>query len=241
MCGCAVPVGCSGRVLTTPVFVGLGTNPLPAGDARCPWIPVATWCCGGCPYAARLDARSCWGLCGVPALVGAGASVVRGASAACCWCGVVTDAGGAEVDGPEDVEAVIPCGARTPDGARARTFMALVAVLAQDWGGGVVTVAVLREEEKERWCRAIPAIIMATAALPYVPGHGGGRCGWWASRANALGTRFAQVELHRKTDVCTQLHQISASCKELHRSCTVQFLCNRAGSAVVTAPVAAAT
>ena len=46
MCGCAVPGGCSGRVPTAPVFVGLGTAPLPAGDARCPWIPVAAWCCG---------------------------------------------------------------------------------------------------------------------------------------------------------------------------------------------------
>ena len=41
MCGCAVPRGCSGRVPTAAVFVGLRTAPLPAGDARCHWMPVA--------------------------------------------------------------------------------------------------------------------------------------------------------------------------------------------------------
>ena len=39
MCGCAVPGGCSGRVTTAAVFVGLDTAPPPAGDTRCPWIP----------------------------------------------------------------------------------------------------------------------------------------------------------------------------------------------------------
>ena len=92
MCGCAVPGGCSGQVPTAPAFVGLGTAPLPAGDARCPWIPVAAWCCGWCPCAACLDARSCPGLCGAPVLEGARASVVRMASAACCGCGEVTGA-----------------------------------------------------------------------------------------------------------------------------------------------------
>ena len=91
MCGCAVPGGCSGQVPTAAVFVGLGTAPLLVGDARCPWIPVATWCCRWCRCAAHLDARSCWGLCSVPALDGAGTSVVGVASAACCWCGEVTD------------------------------------------------------------------------------------------------------------------------------------------------------
>ena len=71
LCGCAVPGGCPGWVPT----------------ARCPPLPVAAWCCVGCRCAARLDARSCWGLCGVPALDGAGPPVVRVASAACCWCG----------------------------------------------------------------------------------------------------------------------------------------------------------
>ena len=40
------------------------------------------------------------------------------------------------MDGAEGVEAVGPCGAPTPDGAGARTFVALVAVVARDWGGG---------------------------------------------------------------------------------------------------------
>ena len=173
-----------------PVFVGLGTAPLPAGDARCPWIPVAMWCSGGCCCAARLDARSCRGLCGVSALDGAGASVVRVASAACCWCGVVTGASGAEVDGPENVEAV------GPRGARARTFVALVAVVVGDRGRWVVMVALLREEEEELWCRAPPAIILATAALPYVPGRGGGTCGCWAHRANCWRLRGRGMPLH---------------------------------------------
>ena len=145
MCGCAVPGGCSGRVPTAPVFGRLGTAPLLAGDARCPWIPVAEWCCGWCLCAARLDAPSCRGLCGTSALDGATASVVRPASAAFCRCGEVTGAWGAELDGPKDVEAVGPCGALTPDGARARTLVALVAAVARDRGGRVVMVAVLRE------------------------------------------------------------------------------------------------
>ena len=87
LCGCAVPGGCPGWVPTAPVFVGPGRAPLLAGDARCPRLPVAAWCCVGCRCAARLDARSCQGLCGVPALDGAGSPVVRVASAACCWCG----------------------------------------------------------------------------------------------------------------------------------------------------------
>ena len=139
LCGCAVPGGCSGWLPTTPVFVGLGMAPLPAGDARCPWIPVGVWCCGGCLCAARLDARSCRGLCGVPALDGAGAPVVRVAFVAHCWCGVATGVGGAEVDGLGDLEDVRA-------DVRARTFVALVAVVARDRGGGVVMVAVLREE-----------------------------------------------------------------------------------------------
>ena len=134
LCGCAVPGGCSGWVPTAPVFVGLGRAPLPAGDARCPRLPVAVWCCVGCRCAARLDARSCRGLCGVPALDGAGSPVVRVASAACCWCGSATGVGGAEVDGLGDVEDITA-------NVQARTFVALVAVLARDRGGGVVMVA----------------------------------------------------------------------------------------------------
>ena len=54
------------------------------------------------------------------------------------WCGDELG-GGAEVDGPADVEDVA---ADVP----ARTFVALVAVVARNWGGGVVMVAVLWEE-----------------------------------------------------------------------------------------------
>ena len=84
LCGCAVPGGYSGWVPTAPVFVKLGVVPIPAGDARCPLSPVVVWCCVGCRCAARLDARSCRGLCGVPALDDAGSPVVRVASLACC-------------------------------------------------------------------------------------------------------------------------------------------------------------
>ena len=100
------------------------------------------------------------------------------ASAARCWCGVATGVGGAEVDGPEDVEDV------AADGARARTFVALNAVVARDRGGMVVMVAVLREEEGEPSSRLPLAIILATAALPYVPGCGGGTCGCLARCAS---------------------------------------------------------
>ena len=78
-----------------------------------------------------------------------------------------------------------PCGAPTPDGARVRTLVALVAAVARDRGSRVVMVAVPREEEKQLLCRAPPAIILATAALPYVPGPGrwdvrllGAPCQW---------------------------------------------------------------
>ena len=75
----------------------------------------------------------------MPALDGAGASVVRVVSVARCWCFVATGVGGAEVDGLGDVEEVAA-------DVQARTFVALVAVVARDLGGGVVIVAVLREE-----------------------------------------------------------------------------------------------
>ena len=134
--GGAVPGGCSGWVPTAPVFVGLGVIPLPAGDPRCPLSPVVVWCCVGCRCAARLDARSCRGLCGVPALHGARSPVVRVASVACCWCGAATGVGGAKVDGLGDLEDVAA-------DVRARTFVALVAVVARDRGGRVVMVAVV--------------------------------------------------------------------------------------------------
>ena len=60
-------------------------------------------------------------------------------SVARCWCGVATGVRVAEVDGLGDVEDVAA-------DVRARTFVALVAVEARDRGGGVVMVAVLREE-----------------------------------------------------------------------------------------------
>ena len=161
--------GLFGLVPTAAVFMGLGTTPLPAGDARCSRIALAVWCCGLCRCAARLDAPSCQGLCGAPARDGARTPVVHVLSAACCPCGELTDSWGVEVDGLEDVEAARLCGTPTPDGARARTFVALVAAVARDRGGRVVIVAVLRVEEEELWCRAPPAIILATAALPYVP------------------------------------------------------------------------
>ena len=140
LCGCAVPGGCLGWVPTAPVFVGLGVVPLPAGDARYLLSPVVVWCCVGCRCAARLDARSCPGLCGVPALDGAGSPVVRVASVACCWCGAATGVGGAEVDGLGDVEDVAA-------DIRARTFVALVGVVARDWHGRVVMVAVVLRGE----------------------------------------------------------------------------------------------
>ena len=167
---------------TNPVFKGLGMAPLPAGDAQCPWIPVAVWCCGGCPCAARLDARSCRGLCGVPALDGARASLVRVASVVRCWCGVATGVGGAESDGLDDMEDVAA-------DARARTFVAPVAVVARIRCGGVVMVAVLREEEDEPSSPVPLAIMLATAALPYVPSCGGGRCRCWARCASGRSLR----------------------------------------------------
>ena len=88
---------------------------------------------------------------------------------ACGRCCEWTVAWGAKVDGLEDVEAVGLCGAPTPDGARVCTFVALIAAVACHRGGGVVMVAVLREEVEELRCWAPPAIILATAALLYVP------------------------------------------------------------------------
>ena len=72
----------------------------------------------------------------MPALDGAGPPVVRVASAACCWCGSAAGVGGAEVDGSGDVEDAAA-------DVRANTFVALVAVVEQDRGGGLVMVAVV--------------------------------------------------------------------------------------------------
>ena len=106
VCGRMVPRGCSGWALVVAVFVWHGTFPLPAGDAWCFRVAVAAWCCGGCRSAARLAARSCRGLCGVPAPDGAGAPAVLVASVVCGQCGEWAVASGVEVDGLEDVETV---------------------------------------------------------------------------------------------------------------------------------------
>ena len=57
-------------------------------------------------------------------------------------------------------------------------------------------VAVLRVKEEELWCRAAPAIILATAALPYMPGCGLGTCGCWARPANGARLRGRSMPLH---------------------------------------------
>ena len=194
--GCALPRGCSSWVPTAAVFVKLGTAPLPAGDARCSRIPVAVWCCGLCRCTAHLVARSCLGLWGAMAPDGVGTPVVHVVSAACCRCGELMDAWGVEADGLEDVEAVGLCGALTPDGARARKFVVLVAAVVRDRGGRPVMVTILRVEEEELWCWAPPASILATPALPYLPGYDGGMCGCWARRANGARLRGRGMPLN---------------------------------------------
>ena len=100
------------------------------------------------------------------------------ASLARCWFAVAKGVGGAEVDGLEDVEDVAAS-------ARARSFVALVAAVARDRCRGVVMVAVLREEEEDEPSSPVRlAFILATAALPCVPGCGGGTCGCWARCAS---------------------------------------------------------
>ena len=196
VCGCTVPRGYSGPVPAAAVIVGLVMVPLPAGDSRCSRLAVAAWCCGWCRCAARLDARSCRGLCGVPAPDGAGTPVVRVASVACGRCGESTVAWEVEVDGLEGVEAVGLCGAPPHDGARARLFVARLPPWRATGAGGLVVVAVLWAELEELWCRATPAIILATAALLYVPRRGGGTCGCWTCRANGTRLRGRGIPLH---------------------------------------------
>ena len=94
------------------------------------------------------------------------------------------------MDGLQDQEDV------AADFARARTFVALVAVVARDRAGGVVMVAVLREEEDEPSSRVPLAIILATATLPYVPGCGGGTGGCWARCASGWRLRRGGMPLH---------------------------------------------
>ena len=102
--------------------------------------------------------------------------VVLVALVVCGWCGEWPVAWGVEVDGLEDVEVVGLRGVLVPDGAGARTFVALVAAVVRG-RGWVLMVATLRVEVEELWCRASPAVIRDTAALPYVPGCGGGTSG----------------------------------------------------------------
>ena len=90
----------------------------------------------------------------------------------------------------EDVEDI------AADVVRARTFVALVAVVARDRCGGAVMVAVLREEEDEPSSWVPLATIPATAALPYVPGCGGGTCRCWARCASAGRQRGRGMPLH---------------------------------------------
>ena len=99
------------------------------------------------------------------------------------------------MDGLEDVEVVRPRGAPVPDGAGGRTLVVLVATLVRG-RGWMVIVAILRVELEELWCRALPAVILATAALPYVSGCGAGTSGWWAQRATGTTLRWLGVRLH---------------------------------------------
>ena len=97
--------------------------------------------------------------------------------------------GGAEVDGLGDVEDVAA-------DVRVRTFVALVAVVARDRCGGVVMVAVLWEEEDEPSSLVPLPIILATAALPYVPGCGGATCGCRARCASGRRLRGGKMPDH---------------------------------------------
>ena len=74
--------------------------------------------------------------------------------------------------------------------------MALAALVARDRGGGMVMVEVLLEEEDEPSSRVPLAIILATAALPYLPGCGGGTCGCWARCASGWRLRGRNMPLH---------------------------------------------
>ena len=82
-----------------------------------------------------------------------------------------------------------------PDDARARPFVDLVAAVARDQGW-VVMVAVLRMEVGELWRWAPPAIILATAALSYVPGRSGGTSGCSTRRATGTRLRVRGIPLH---------------------------------------------
>ena len=98
--------------------------------------------------------------------------------------------GGAEVDGLEDVEDVAA-------DVWARPFVAPVAVVARDRGWRVVMIAVVLRGEYDELSSRVPlAIILATAALPYVPGCGGGRCCCWARCTSDRRLRGVGMPLH---------------------------------------------
>ena len=101
------------------------------------------------------------------------------------------------MDGLEDVEVVGLCGAPVPDGTRARTFVALVAAVVRA-RGLVVMVAVLWVEVEELSCREPPAIILATAALPYVPGCVSWTSGCWARHATGTSLQGRGIPLSRE-------------------------------------------
>ena len=113
----------------------------------------------------------------------------------CGQCGEWEVAWAVEEDRLEDVEVAGLRGEPVPDGAGARTLVALIAAVVRG-RGWVVMVAILRVELEELWCRAPPAVILATAALPYVPGCGSGTSGWWARRATGMSLRGRGIPLH---------------------------------------------
>ena len=100
-----------------------------------------------------------------------------------------------EVDQLEDVEVVGLRRALVPDGAGARTLVARVAAMVRG-RGWVVMLATLSVEVEELWCQAPPAVIRATAALPYVPSCGGGTSGWRARRATGTSLWGRGIPLH---------------------------------------------
>ena len=102
-----------------------------------------------------------------------------------------------EVDGLEDMEAVGLGGEPVPDGVGAYTLVASVAAVVRGQGW-VLMVATVRLEVEELSSRAPPAVMLTTAALPYVPGCGAWTSGWWARRATGTSLRGAGIPLHIK-------------------------------------------
>ena len=130
----------------------------------------------------------CRGLSGVPAPDGVTLVV-------CDRCGQWGVLWVVEVDWLEDVEVAGLRGALVPDGAGARTLVALVAALVRG-RGWVVMVATLRVEVEQLWCRGPPAVIEATTALSYMPGCGGGTSGWRARCATGTSLMGSGIPLH---------------------------------------------